>query len=292
RTASTATTPLRPESVTNAWRPSGWAATYRGSVKPRSTWRTRRPSTIETAPVAVWQTTARSPTSSTARGSGCVSIEWTTRNDARSTTASRASASQVTKAWRGEATSTVRDAKGAAAARARKSRRFMSRVTRWQPRQVHRYGVKSHESSRVDERTGLRRPGLRGARADARRGRGGRGPRRRRGRPGSDGRLGGEAAADVRGRRAGSVLRLPRLRAAHAAALHRPSLGARRRAAPAGRELAGAGGASLLHGDAAGPARRHAAPPLPHPGAAADRHLGRVAGWVDRRRRLGRRLPP
>src|SRR5207244_3296001 len=83
-------------------------------------------STIETKPTAVWQTTARSPTSSTARGSGCVSIESTTRKEARSTTASRASASHVTSACSGRAASAERQVRGADPARARNARRFTS----------------------------------------------------------------------------------------------------------------------------------------------------------------------
>ena len=40
------------------------------------------PPTIETAPTAVWQTSARPPTSSIDRGSGSVAIERTTRKAA------------------------------------------------------------------------------------------------------------------------------------------------------------------------------------------------------------------
>ena len=76
-----------------------------------------------------------------------------------------------------------------------------------------------------------------------------------------------------------------------APALRRPPLGARRGATPARRQLAGAGGAAVLHGDAARPARRHAAPPLPHRRPAAARHRRRVARRLDRRRRRRRRLP-
>ena len=79
--------------------PVGMRAVYLGSTSPRSTCRTPWRSTIETAPTAVWQTTARSPTSSIARGSGeRRESSATTRNEPRSTTASRASASHVTSA--------------------------------------------------------------------------------------------------------------------------------------------------------------------------------------------------
>ena len=58
----------------------------------------------------------------------------------------------------------------------------------------------------------------------------------------------------------------------HAApALRRPPLGARRRARVARRQLAGARRASLLHGHAAGAARRPAAAPLPRRRAAGSR---------------------
>ena len=73
--------------------------------------------------------------------------------------------------------------------------------------------------------------------------------------------------------------------------LHRPPLGARRRTPPARRQLAGAGRAAVLHGDAAGSPRRHPAPPVSHRRPAARRHRRRVARRLDRRRRRGRRLP-
>ena len=146
----------------------------------------------------------------------------------------------------------------------------------------------SREPSGADSRAGLRRPGLRAPRADARRARLGRRQGRRRGRPGRDGRMGGEAAADVRGRRARALLRPARLRDDGAAALHRPALGARRGAAAARHQLAGAGRAAVLHGDAAGPARRDAAPALPCRRAPAARHRRRGARRLDRRRRRGR----
>ena len=48
---------------------------------------------------------------------------------------------------------------------------------------------------------------------------------------------------------------------------------------------------AVLHGDAAGPAARHAPPPLPRPGAQARRHRRRGARRLDARRRQRRRLP-
>src|SRR4051794_16905364 len=98
---------------------------------PSTTCKTRRASTIDTEPSVQCATTARSPTSSIARGAAGVGIEPTTRNAARSTTASRDSSSQVTSACgrRGVAAAAASDARranGAAAATARKSRRFTS----------------------------------------------------------------------------------------------------------------------------------------------------------------------
>ena len=101
---------------------------------------------------------------------------------------------------------------GAPAASTTNSRRFTSRLraraTARGP--AVRFDAVSHPE--LAERAGLRRPRLRAARADARRRRRRGRPRRRRGRAGGDGRLGGEAPADLRGRRARALLRPPRLR--------------------------------------------------------------------------------
>ena len=268
---------------------------YLGSTRPRSRCRTPRRSTIETAPTAVWQTTARSPTSSIARGSATVRIERRTRNEPRSTTASRASASHVTSADGSGAIKAARSPNGAAAVSARNSDRFTLSL-RPRARQGSR-PVRSPalglpcEPPGALERAGLRRSRLRASRADARRGRRSRRPRRRRGRAGRNGRVGRQAPADVRGRRAGALLRSPRLRAGAATALRRASLGARRGAQAGRRQLAGARGAAVLHRDARRSARRQPAPPLPHGGAARDRHRRRVARRHDPRRRGRRRLP-
>ena len=107
----------------------------------------------------------------------------------------------------------------------------------------------SREPSRPDSRAGVRRPGLRAPRADARRPRLGRRQGRRRGRAGGDGCVGGEAPAHVRGRGPRPLLRPARLRDDGPTALRRSPLGARRGAAAGRHQLAGAGRTALLHGD-------------------------------------------
>src|SRR4051794_37730369 len=76
--------------------------------------------------------TARSPTSSIARGAADVAIDPTTRNAARSTTASRDSSSQVTSACgaAAAAASDSRSANGAAAASTTNFRRFTTGIRR------------------------------------------------------------------------------------------------------------------------------------------------------------------
>ena len=74
------------------------------------------PSTIETRADRGMADDRALPTSSIARGSGSVAIGRTTRNEPRSTTASRASASHVTSAHGRGAVSAARSVTGAAAA--------------------------------------------------------------------------------------------------------------------------------------------------------------------------------
>ena len=104
--------------------------------------------------------------------------------------------------------------------------------------------------------------------------------------------MGGEAARDVRGRRARSAVRPARLRGGRAGALRRPPLGARRRGRSDRRQLAGAGREAVLHSHAAGSSARHAPPSLPGAGSQAARHRRRDARRLDARRRERRRLPP
>src|SRR5262249_58669118 len=87
------------------------------------------PSTIASKPSVQCATTARSPTSWIERGAAGVAIEPTTREEARSTTASRDSSSHVTSATGGWATAAPASAacnpNGAAAATATDSRRVI-----------------------------------------------------------------------------------------------------------------------------------------------------------------------
>ncbi len=78
--------------------------------------------------------------------------------------------------------------------------------------------------------------------------------------------MGRQAAADLRGRRAGASASAASTSRRSPAALHRAPVGPRRGAPPARRQLAGAGGAAVLHRDPGRPSRRHPAPPLPHRG--------------------------
>ena len=232
---------------------------------------------------------ARSPTRSTERGSASVAIEPAIRSVRRSTTASRDSASHVTSAT----------AAGQRALRAaRRARRRRRRGTRGGSRPElrpgrcarSRYGGRmSHpelqaEQAYVDrayEHLERMRAAVAGA-ADH-----------------VDGEI-AQAAMDAWAARrlrtfedAERGLCFGRLdfETVAAAALHRPALGARRRAAPARRQLAGACGAPVLHRHATGPARAHAAAPVPLRRTAARRHRRRGTRRHGRRRRGGRRLP-
>ena len=135
---SRAVTLLRPESVTNACRPSGCATVYLGSTRPAQQMthaaasrrsRRRRPRCDRRRRGRRRARSRADPAS--------VRIERTTRNEPRSTTASRASASHVTRADGSGAVRAARRPNGAAAASARNSERFTLSL-RLQPRQGSR----------------------------------------------------------------------------------------------------------------------------------------------------------
>ena len=133
--------------------------------------------------------------------------------------------------------------------------------------------------------TGLRRPRVRVSRRDARPYRARCRRDRQRDRRARARGVGRPQAADVRGRRARTLLRPPRPRGNAATALRRASLGARRRERGGRRQLAGAGRAAVLRRDAHRAAQRHAPAAVQDRGAADPRRQRRAA----RRLRVGRR---